>query len=223
MAKLLLFNKPYAVLTQFSAQDERKTLADYIKTKQVYPAGRLDYDSEGLLLLTDNGQLQHHISHPKKKMKKTYWVQVEGKIEKPAILKLQQGVELKDGLTKPATAKPIAEPKVWPRNPPIRKRENIPTSWLELTISEGRNRQVRRMTAAVGYPTLRLIRVAIGPWHLEQLAPGESRQLEVHMPEATTKTSARTRDRSSQTKKPTTRATKKYKQHGKPKQRPGAK
>ena len=188
MAKLLLLNKPYGVLSQFSDaqssnQERRPTLADFIDIRDVYPAGRLDFDSEGLLLLTDDGRLQHQISHPQHKMKKTYWAQVEGKIDKAAILKLQQGIELQDGPTQPAQAKAIAEPDIWARTPPIRSRANVPTSWLELTISEGRNRQVRRMTAAVGFPTLRLIRTAIGPWHITDIAPGEFKQLELHMPQ----------------------------------------
>ncbi len=177
MAKLVLFNKPFGVLCQFTDHSEnpskRSNLSEYIKLPNVYPAGRLDKDSEGLLLLTDNGALQHKISHPNKKMPKTYWVQVEGLINQEAILSLQNGVTLKDGLTKPAQAKIIAEPQIWARTPPIRERKNIPTSWLELTIKEGRNRQVRRMTAAVGHPTLRLIRHKIGAWTVTNIAPGE--------------------------------------------------
>lgn len=179
MAKLVLFNKPYGVICQFSPDEKHASLAEYIPIKDVYPAGRLDHDSEGLLLLTDDGKLQHKISHPKNKMPKTYWVQVDNDISDDAIEQLKQGVLLKDGLTKPAHCKRIEEPKnLWPRDPPVRFRKNIPTSWIELTIKEGRNRQVRRMTAAVGFPTLRLIRVTIGNWTLDQLQPGEYRLVE---------------------------------------------
>ncbi len=184
MAKIILFNKPFQVLTQFRAKDEKRTLAYYISIPQVYPAGRLDYDSEGLLLLTDNGQLQHKISHPNHKQWKGYWVQVEGQPDNQAIRSLIQGVELKDGLTQPAKAQVIAEPpKLWPRTPPIRQRANKPTSWLQLNIREGKNRQVRRMTAAVGHPTLRLIRYQIGDWQLGDLQPGQYEQHQVHVPE----------------------------------------
>ena len=183
MAKIILFNKPFQVLTQFTdRQSDRSTLADYIKISNVYPAGRLDYDSEGLLLLTDDGQLASQITHPRHKQPKTYWVQVEGTIEESTLIKLRKGVDLKDGLTKPAKVKVIPEPQIWPRNPSIRDRQSIPTQWLELTITEGKNRQVRRMTAAVGHPTLRLIRMAIGPWKLEELQPGEWRETSVHTP-----------------------------------------
>jgi len=175
---LVLFNKPFNVLCQFTGQDERETLADYIPIKHVYPAGRLDRDSEGLLLLTDHGQLQNLIASPGFKLKKIYWAQVEGIIHTDAIETLKGGVELKDGVTAPAQARIIDEPQVWPRNPPIRDRQQIPTSWLELTIAEGRNRQVRRMTAAVGFPTLRLIRIAVGPWRLDNLEPGSYHVIE---------------------------------------------
>lgn len=184
MATLVLFNKPFQVLTQFTDDNNRTTLANYVSIKNVYPAGRLDYDSEGLLLLTDDGNLQHSISHPNKKMAKTYWVQVEGLVSDESIAKLESGVELKDGLTKPAKAKRIDEPAVWARTPPIRERKAIPTTWLELTIWEGKNRQVRRMTAAVGNPTLRLIRAKIGEWELSDLQPGEYRTLEAEAPPA---------------------------------------
>lgn len=172
MATLVLFNKPFNVLCQFSESGARKTLADYIDIPGVYPAGRLDRDSEGLVLLTDDGRLQARISHPKFKMEKTYWAQVEGEISDMAVDQLCAGVRLKDGLTLPASARIIDAP-LPPRDPPIRFRQNIPTTWVELKIREGRNRQVRRMTAAVGYPTLRLYRQRIGEWTLDQLASGD--------------------------------------------------
>ena len=180
MSRILLFNKPYGVICQFSREGMHPTLADYIAVPDVYPAGRLDTDSEGLLLLTDDGRLQHRITDPKHKLSKTYWVQVEGVPDEAALQQLRQGVQLKDGMTRPAEARLIIEPeKLWTRNPPIRVRKTVPTSWLELTIREGKNRQVRRMTAATGYPTLRLIRIAIGEWALEGLAPGEWREMRV--------------------------------------------
>lgn len=167
------FNKPFNVLTQFTDAENRQTLADLVPVKDVYPAGRLDKDSEGLLLLTDDGVLQNRISHPNHKLEKTYWAQVDGDITDRAIKKLCEGVKLKDGLTKPAKAQKMAEPKdLWERQPAVRFRVNIPTSWVELKISEGKNRQVRRMTAAVGFPTLRLIRYAIGPITLDGLGSG---------------------------------------------------
>jgi len=177
MARLVLFNKPFNVLCQFSG-DEGITLAEYIDIPGVYPAGRLDKDSEGLLLLTDDGQLQHRIAHPRHKQDKTYWVQVEGQISEPALQQLRQGVMLKDGKTLPARARQIEAPALWQRDPPVRFRRHIPTSWLELTIREGKNRQVRRMTAAVGFPTLRLVRQAIGNWTLGNLQPGEYQLIE---------------------------------------------
>lgn len=173
--QVLLFNKPFQVMSQFSEHEGKETLARFISQPSLYPAGRLDFDSEGLLLLTGDGQLQHLLTDPKHKLPKTYWVQVEGLISDDAIERLHTGVDLKDGKTLPAKARRLEEPTLWTRDPPIRYRANIPTSWLELTITEGRNRQVRRMTAAVGYPTLRLVRVAIGPWSIGDLAPGQHR------------------------------------------------
>jgi len=177
MAKLLLFNKPYMVLSQFTDKAQRPVLADYIKLKNIYPAGRLDMDSEGLLLLTDNGALAHQITHPGKQTWKTYRVQVEGKPQQQDLTRLRNGLELKDGITLPAKARIISPPSLWPRQPPVRYRANIPTSWLEIKIREGRNRQVRRMTAAMGYPTLRLVRVAVDQWQLLDLQPGQWKEL----------------------------------------------
>ncbi|MDR0780896.1 MAG: pseudouridine synthase [Pseudomonadales bacterium] len=179
MARLILFNKPYDVLSQFSTDGDHATLAQYLNLPGVYPAGRLDRDSEGLLLLTDNGALQHHISHPRHKLAKTYLVQVEGVITDAALEQLRRGIMLNDGPTRPALAQAIAAPALWERHPPIRARKNVPDSWLELSISEGRNRQVRRMTAAVGFPTLRLVRWRIGQWCIDDLAPGEYRSEEI--------------------------------------------
>lgn len=177
--RLILFNKPFQVLCQFTGEEGRSTLAGFIPVPGVYAAGRLDFDSEGLLLLTNDGGLQHLISDPRHKLPKTYLVQVEGIPDEEALGRLRRGVLLKDGMTKPATAEMIPEPDLWPRTPPIRFRQNIPTSWLRLTITEGKNRQVRRMTAAVGYPTLRLIRLGIGQWELGGLQPGEWKELPV--------------------------------------------
>lgn len=182
MASIILFNKPFRVLSQFSDTEGRQTLANYLKAPGFRAAGRLDYDSEGLLLLTDDGALQQRIANPSNKLWKTYLVQVEGNIDEPALTALRTGVSLKDGPTLPARARSIAAPELWPRNPPVRQRQSIADSWLELSIREGRNRQVRRMTAAVGFPTLRLVRVKIGDWPLNPLSPGEHQQLDVHMP-----------------------------------------
>ncbi|MCP1674667.1 23S rRNA pseudouridine2457 synthase [Natronocella acetinitrilica] len=175
---VILLNKPYNVLSQFTDDRGRTTLADFVQKRECYPAGRLDRDSEGLLVLTNDGALIHRLADPRHKVSKSYWVQVEGEPTDPALERLRQGVELKDGLTRPAKARLMDEPPgLWPRNPPIRYRASIPTCWLELTITEGRNRQVRRMTAAVGHPTLRLIRYRVGSWTLDGLAPGECREI----------------------------------------------
>jgi 23S rRNA pseudouridine2457 synthase len=174
---LIAFNKPFNVLSQFTDSAGRRTLADYVKVKEVYPAGRLDYDSEGLLLLTDDGALQPRIADPRHKMKKTYLVQVERIPDNKALALLRRGVKLRDGMTAPAGARLVEPDWLWPRKPPIRHRLNVPTAWLEITLTEGRNRQVRRMTAAVGHPTLRLVRVSIGEWSLDGLDPGEWRKL----------------------------------------------
>lgn len=183
MARLILFNKPYGVLCQFTDRgtegSTRPTLSRFIDTPDVYPAGRLDLDSEGLLLLTDDGRLQSRIADPKFKTAKTYLAQLEGDVSDDALAALHSGVRLKDGMTRPAEAERIPAPDLWPRDPPIRFRKNIPDGWIRLTIREGRNRQVRRMTAAVGHPTLRLVRWSIGDWSLDGIAPGEWRSLDV--------------------------------------------
>lgn len=177
---LILFNKPYGVLCQFSPErggPPRPTLADFVQRPGVYPAGRLDTDSEGLLLLTDDGRLQSRIADPRFKMAKTYLVQVEGEPDEAALEALRCGVRLKDGMTLPAEARRIDDPALWPRDPPVRFRKSVPDCWIELTIREGKNRQVRRMTAAAGHPTLRLVRWQIGEWSLEGIAQGEWREV----------------------------------------------
>ena len=180
MSHVILLNKPFGVLTQFTTDGDKATLSDYVPIRDVYPAGRLDADSEGLVLLTDDGALQARISDPKHKLPKRYWVQVEGCPDEAAIAKLKNGLDLGDFLTAPCKCSPMAEPKIlWPRNPPIRVRLAIPTTWLVVTLREGKNRQVRRMTAKIGHPCLRLIRYAIGRWTIEGLSSGEWRREEV--------------------------------------------
>lgn len=179
MVRLILFNKPYEVLSQFTdakSPSPRATLSDFIDVPGIYPAGRLDRDSEGLLLLTDDGRLQARIADPRFKLPKTYLVQVEGEPDEAALQALRKGVMLKDGMARPAEAERIDDPRLWSRDPPVRFRKSVPDTWLRLTIREGRNRQVRRMTAAVGYPTLRLVRWRVGDWTLDGLASGEWRE-----------------------------------------------
>ena len=176
MPCLLLLHKPYGVLCQFTDRDGRRTLAEHVGVPGVYAAGRLDADSEGLVVLTDDGRLQARIADPHHALEKVYWVQIDGDIDEPALARLRRGVTLSDGTTRPARAHRIPDPGLAARVPPIRVRRDIPTSWIELGVREGRNRQVRRMTAAVGHPTLRLVRVAVGPWRLDGLAPGEWRE-----------------------------------------------
>ncbi len=180
MTRLLLFNKPHGTVCRFGAEDGRPTLGDWIDVRGIYPAGRLDRDSEGLLVLTDDGDLAHRVTHPKRKLGKIYWVQVEGEPDAAALASLARGVELRAGRTRPARVRAIAEPGgLWPRDPPVRYRRNVATTWLEVELREGRNRQIRRMTAAVGHPALRLVRIAVGPWALGALQPGEWRDASV--------------------------------------------
>ncbi len=182
MARIILFNKPFRVLSQFTDSGGRDTLADYLHAPGFRVAGRLDYESEGLLVLTDDGRLQQRIANPRHRHWKTYLVQVEGVPDAAALARLRAGVELRDGPTLPARVVAVEPPSLWPRDPPVRERRRIPDSWLELALTEGRNRQVRRMTAAVGLPTLRLVRTRVGDWGLEGLGPGEHRHIDVHMP-----------------------------------------
>jgi 23S rRNA pseudouridine2457 synthase len=206
MSRLILFNKPHGVLTQFTDSQGRATLTDFIDLPGVYPAGRLDRDSEGLLLLTDDGALAHQLTHPRKHTWKTYWVQVEGDPTDAQLQPLRAGVHLKDGPTRPARVALIEPPAIWDRDPPVRYRARIPTHWLEIRISEGRNRQVRRMTAAIGFPTLRLVRQAVGPWSLDDLQPGQWRMVEVEPPRTPGKTSrSGARKHSTASKRPSRR------------------
>jgi|AntAceMinimDraft_8_1070364.scaffolds.fasta_scaffold81075_1 23S rRNA pseudouridine2457 synthase len=184
MSRLILFNKPFNVLSQFTDTEGRPTLTDYLSAPGCRVAGRLDYDSEGLLLLTDDGHLQQHIANPQNKQWKTYLAQVEGTVTDDALSRLASGLTLKDGTTLPAQARKTPTPLLWDRQPPVRARKTVSDSWLELSIREGRNRQVRRMTAAVGFPTLRLVRMRVGEWSLEDLLPGQYRELMVHTPVA---------------------------------------
>ena len=184
MSEVILFNKPWGVLSQFTDAGGRRTLAEFIQAPGFRPAGRLDRDSEGLLVLCADGALQARIASPRHKLAKCYLVQVEGIPTPEALARLARGVALNDGMTRPARVQPIAQPALWPRDPPIRHRASIPTAWIEIELSEGRNRQVRRMTAAVGLPTLRLVRWRVGPWSLEGLAPGASRRLRTDAPRA---------------------------------------
>lgn len=200
MSTLYLLNKPFNHLSSFTDPEGRATLASLIDVPNIYAAGRLDYDSEGLLILTDDGSVQHRLANPKFKLPKTYWVQVEGIPDEQALKQLQTGVLLNDGMTKPAGAERMDEPSLWTRTPPIRERKNQPTSWLKLTLSEGKNRQVRRMTAAVGHPTLRLVRWSIGEWALDTLEPGEWRKVEIHLPKQVSK--QRSKDRRSNASRP---------------------
>ena len=193
--RLIIFNKPFRVLTRYTSPDGRAFLADFLDLPGVRPAGRLDFDSEGLLLLTDDGVLQARITDPAHRLAKTYWAEIEGTVTAEALERLRRGVRLADGPTRPAAARALAPPAgLWPRVPPIRHRERIPTAWLELTLTEGRNRQVRRMTAAVGLPTLRLVRAGIGPFTLAGLGPGEWRELPLAVAVEFARTLALSRD-----------------------------
>lgn len=191
MARLILLNKPFQVLSQFTTSDGKRTLAGFGLPAGVYAAGRLDWDSEGLLLLTDDGQLQARLASPRFHLPKTYWVQVEGLPSDAALQQLRDGLLLKDGKTRLAGAERIAPPSLWPRTPPVRERKSVPDCWLAITLTEGRNRQVRRMTAAIGHPTLRLVRASIGSWQLDDLAPGQWREESVHLPRQSARKSAR--------------------------------
>lgn len=191
MARLILLNKPFQVLSQFTTSDGKRTLADFGLPAGVYAAGRLDWDSEGLLLFTDDGQLQARLASPRFHLPKTYWVQVEGLPSDAALQQLRDGLLLKDGKTRPAGAERISPPALWPRTPPVRERKSVPDCWLAITLTEGRNRQVRRMTAAIGHPTLRLVRASIGSWRLGDLAPGQWRGESVHLPRQSARKSAR--------------------------------
>ncbi|QKT02368.1 pseudouridine synthase [Ectothiorhodospiraceae bacterium 2226] len=202
MSQVVLFNKPYGVLCQFTDAAGRPTLADYVSLPSVYAAGRLDRDSEGLVVLTDDGRLQARISAPQHKWPKTYWVQVEGEPDAAALARLASGVALKDGVTAPAQAQRLASPDLWPREPPVRYRASIPTAWIALTLREGRNRQVRRMTASVGHPTLRLVRWAVGPWTLEGLAPGAWRTVPMEEADAYARQTGRDRGGHRPTRRP---------------------
>ncbi|WOJ94072.1 pseudouridine synthase [Congregibacter variabilis] len=197
MADLILLNKPYQVLSQFTDDAGRDTLAKFVRTPGFYPAGRLDYDSEGLLLLCNDGRLQQRISDPRFKLWKTYWVQLEGQITMEAQLALKNGVLLKDGPTRPAKVKAIDQPPLWERNPPIRQRKQQATSWIEISINEGKNRQVRRMCAEVGFPVLRLVRTRIGDWALDGLLPGQHRRQSVHLPDKPPRPAEKRRSRRS--------------------------
>ena len=193
MSNIIILNKPFQVLSQFTTDDNKRTLAHYIKQKGYYPAGRLDYDSEGMLILTNDGKVQNHIASPKFKMPKTYWVQVEGEINDTQLQQLMQGLDLKDGRTKPCQAQRIDNKigiqQLWSRQPPIRERKHIPTNWLSITLKEGKNRQVRRMTAVVGLPALRLIRMSIGHWQIDDLLPGQYKLAQLNLPKSMQKRS----------------------------------
>lgn len=184
MGRVLLLNKPFGVICQFTPEAGHRSLKELVPVPGVYPAGRLDTDSEGLVVLTDDGALQAAIADPRHKLEKEYWVQVEGSPGEPALERLRRGVALRDGVALPAQATLMPEPAIWPRDPPIRYRASIPTAWVKLVLREGRNRQVRRMTAAVGHPTLRLVRWRVGPWSAEGLAPGAWREIEAPPPPA---------------------------------------
>ncbi|WP_416886628.1 pseudouridine synthase [Marinospirillum sp.] len=226
MSDLYLFYKPYQVLSQFTDEKGRTTLNDFIRQPGIYPAGRLDYDSEGLLLLTDDGQLQARITHPEFKLPKTYWVQVEGQVTDEALKALSEGVELNDGKTRPARARHLTPPKNLPeRSEPVQPRPGLGTSWIEITLIEGRNRQVRRMTAHVGFPTLRLIRWSIGSWSLEKMRPGQLKQTRVHLPTQERKVALKPRKKGvitagAQPSTPTTRPASSKKSHRRPDHRP---